>query len=823
MKFLKNPLILAIIYLFFSFAILFFFFIANYQLIRIKQKEVLLLELQITENQIISNFEEIKATLLTVESHLQISVNDNELLLYLQQIDQNSESMASIYFGKPDKTMINSSGFVPGPGFDLTTRVWYQMALASDSIVFTPAFINATESRVIVTAAKAIYNNDVLIGVLAIDIDIRTITGFVSEKQIGENGFAFLIDSNGSILAHPRLEANDISLTSISEYDPNMMNVNESNLILNYKIGGIVGVLAYDFIDDFDYVVGVFLPRTEFSSSLMILSIIFGSLVIILFLLAGILIYIYDKKISKPLNNLIEDIDSINLLNSSSYRLPEPDKDDYLNIRTAFNKIIDKTNLYLNERKVVEHQLLIENQRVRLLMESAVDIIFEIDMNQRYVSVFGRGVELFGLPTEEYIGKTILELFGTDYEVRKNAYDNALKGKASIFDWTYVYKGQKYYFETAISPIFDETMKIIGAVGISRDITEPMRKQKEIEYISIHDFLTGLYNRRYFVEVFAKKDDVINYPLGIMMIDLNGLKILNDAYGHVVGDRALVKVGEVLTSLANESDVVCRIGGDEFAIIFTHCSLNDLDQLKDLIQQRLGEILIENIPLSVAIGYEIKTDNSMNLEDLIKNAENHMYRNKVTEGRSVRNSAIKAILKTLTDKFEEEKTHSTRVSDLCKRMGEVLNLKTDDLKELEIAGLFHDIGKISIPDEILHKPSRLTKAEFDVIKTHTENGYHILRAADEYSNLAEYALSHHEHWNGLGYPRGLSGTDIPLFSRIICIVDAYEAMTSNRVYRKKMEDQEAVNEIIKYSGSQFDPDLARIFIEKVLGYPFVIS
>lgn len=818
-KHFNKPLFLATVFLLSSFTVLSIFFISNLQMIYNKQKDVLLRDLEISEHDIKSDFEEIEQVLLTLESHIKISYDTEDFLLFIQQIDQNSETMASIYLGKPDKTMINSSGFVPGPGFDLTTRSWYQMAIASDNIIFTPAFINATNDRVIVTAAKAVYSlNEELIGVIAADIDIRTITTIVAEKKIGENGFVFLIDKNGNLLAYPGLEQDTISLAPVGEIEPDLSNLPDSGLSLNFTINNQKGVMAYNVIDNIEYVIGVFMPRSEFSSSFIILSFIFSSLVIVLLIVSFVLLIIYEKRVKKPLTQLITDIESINLTEDSNPQIPEPIKDDYLNIRKSINKINDKTNRYLNERLVAEHQLLIENQRVKLLMESAADIIFEIDLEKRYVSIFGRGLDLIGKKPQDFIGKTVEEIFGEFAELRKNAYEKALNGSQIIYDWTYLNDESTLYFETSISPIYDENKNVIGAVGISRDITEPMQKQKEIEYINIHDFLTGLFNRRYFVEAFARADNDLNYPLGMMMIDLNGLKIFNDAYGHNTGDLALIEVAKVLKSVSKESDIVCRIGGDEFAIIMNNTTLTEIDTIKDLIKNKLSEILIENIPISVAIGYEIKADLETNLEKMIKNAENHMYRNKVTEGKSVRNSAIKAILKTLTDKFDEEKTHSNRVCELCRKMGDALNLKSDDLRELEVAGLFHDIGKISIPDEILHKPSKLTKEEFDVIKTHTENGYHILRAADEYSNLAEYALSHHEHWNGQGYPRGLEGTNIPLFSRIICIVDAFEAMTSDRVYRKKMDELAAVNEIIKYSGTQFDPNLAQIFVEKVLGY-----
>lgn len=211
----------------------------------------------------------------------------------------------------------------------------------------------------------------------------------------------------------------------------------------------------------------------------------------------------------------------------------------------------------------------------------------------------------------------------------------------------------------------------------------------------------------------TKLDKPAYYPIGMMMIDLNGLKIFNDAYGHHTGDRALKKVAQVLSALENKNTIAFRIGGDEFALLISKTSNEALESLKEKIKMELMSSSIENISLSIAIGYEIKTNADVPFEEIMKNAENQMYRNKVTEGKSNRNNAIKAIVKTLTDKFDEEKTHLERVSDLCKKMGMALNLRVDDLRELEMAGFFHDIGKISVPDEILRKPEKLTKEEFE--------------------------------------------------------------------------------------------------------------
>jgi diguanylate cyclase (GGDEF)-like protein/PAS domain S-box-containing protein len=376
---------------------------------------------------------------------------------------------------------------------------------------------------------------------------------------------------------------------------------------------------------------------------------------------------------------------------------------------------------------------------------------------------------------------------------------------------------QLLWFSVNGVPIFDENNHIREIVISFTDISQEKIKQDEITYLSNHDYLTGLYNRRHFSESFLSLNKQEYYPLGIMMIDVNGLKIVNDAYGHNIGDVVLNSVSKILTKSSRKEDVVCRIGGDEFAIILPNIELVEIDQIKQTIKNNTKNNEVKNIALSLAIGYEIINNSSENdLNKILKLAENNMYKHKLTEGSSMRNNAIKAILRTLTDKYQEERIHSNKVSQLCKKMGQVLKLKEDEINELEQAGMYHDIGKISIPDAILNKPGRLTNEEFDVIKTHPEISYQILRAADEYSDLAIHALHHHERWDGKGYPSGQKGLEIPMFSRIICIIDAYEAMTAVRVYKDKMSQEEAIEEIIRCSGTQFDEHLAKIFVEKVL-------
>ncbi len=813
MKFIKNPYFLISLFFVIFFASYAFLFNYSSNAIEDKQEQVMLLERENVQNQITHSFHDIEVIIEGIDSYLATNPTDAELLEYFIAIDQENDHMASLYYGRPDKTMVNSTGFVPGPSFDLTTRIWYQMAIASNEIIYTPAFLNATQDRIIVTMAYAVKDGDTVIGVIASDIDIRTIINFVSERAIGETGYAFLMDTNKNLLAYPEIDVNHIDLIPVSEFSSEFGNLTGSGFNSSFLIEEEHGALAYTTVANGYYLLGIFLPEAEFTANMLLLANVFLLITILIATLAGTLVFLYYKHINRPVVRLHEDIKKINLVENEEYRLDENRGVGYLDIRQALNLMLETSDFYFKQKKLSQHKLMLENQRVKLLMESAADIIFEVDLDKRFVSVFGKGLQTIGMNPEHFIGKTVIEVFGEAGKDRDLAYSRALEGMNQLYDWQYEKNASIIYFESSVSPIRDENNQVIGAVGITRDITEPMLKQKEIEYLNIHDFLTGLYNRRFFVEEFAQLDHAGHYPLGIMMIDLNGLKILNDAYGHDIGDIALQKVANALIEVVTKHEIVSRIGGDEFTILFENTTPDAMQAIKEAINLKLTEIIVENIPISVAIGYEIKYDESTNVEETIKAAENFMYRNKVTEGKSIRNNAIKAILKTLTDKYSEEKIHSKRVSIICKHIGERMHIKSDDLKELEMAGLYHDIGKISIPDVILYKPGKLTPDEYDIIKSHTENGYNILRAADEYSNLAEYALSHHERWDGLGYPRGLKGTDIPLFSRIIGVADSYEAMTSDRVYRKRLSKEEAVQEIIRCAGTQFDPEIAAIFLE----------
>lgn len=814
---LKKPILLVISLMIAFLAILTIIFISLGNTISEDQTKDLILNRDLAVATVEQKFNEIETIILSVDTYITTQSDRSGLLDYLESIDDQYQLISSIYFGMPDKTMINSSGFVPTPPFDLTQRTWYQSALTTDNVIFTEAYINATDDRVIITGAYAVYDGDTLLGVIGVDIDIRSVTSFINDITDNAGGFGFLFDKNNNVIAHPEQNMNVI-LESIEVYSIPISSFTEQIGITDeIAIDDVKGVVAYDTIANTNFTLGLFKTSSQLHQeqnffrfiSLVILALLFG--------VGSVIVFVYKYFISKPLNNLILDIKKIETKDSYNYRFPANKKVGFRDARHALNDLLDMTVAYQKQAQQSLEELSYSNQKYNLLLESASDIVFLVDKDMKYLEIFGKGLTLLNRKEKDFIGKTYAEVFTKNASSeRDQKYQLAFSGKKTIYTWKYDEDNQHIVFETAISPLYDTDNNIIGAVGVSRDITEQQLRYDRVLYISTHDSLTNLYNRRYYIEQLELMDMEHQYPFAVLNCDVNGLKIINDAYGHATGDIALIKTAEILSKHCPKEAIVSRVSGDEFTVILPNSDHDKTQKVVDKLLQNFSRIHISNINLSVAIGFFIKEDDSIDTDEVRKLAENDMFRHKISERKSVKNKAISAILKTLTEKYNAEKIHSDRVSEISYSIGKALKLSTGELKDLGTAALFHDIGKISIPDAIINKPGKLTDDEYEIIKTHTDIGYEILHAADEYSDLAIYASSHHERIDGKGYPKGLKGDEIPFFSRIIAIADSYEAMTSDRPYRKKLSQEYAISELRKYAGTQFDYDLTKLFVEEVL-------
>lgn len=377
--------------------------------------------------------------------------------------------------------------------------------------------------------------------------------------------------------------------------------------------------------------------------------------------------------------------------------------------------------------------------------------------------------------------------------------------------------GDVYLLEDSASPIRNAQDEMMGVVLVFRDATQKQKQKNLIEYLSFHDVLTELYNRRFFEEEMKRLDTPRNFPLSIIMGDLNGLKLVNDAFGHYEGDKLLKQTADLFREYLRAEDIAARWGGDEFAILMPQTTSDNAEKIVQRITKAAKETNRDKGILSIAFGWATKTKDTEDLEEVFKTAEEYMYKNKISENQGVRGLTIKTIINTLFEKSPREEQHSQRVKELSIKIAKGLNFSQHAVEEISTMALLHDIGKITISTKILEKPGKLTATEFNEIKKHPATGYRMLSTTNEFSGIAEGILSHHERWDGEGYPNGIKGEEIPIESRIIAIADAYDAMTSSRPYREKgLSLEKARQELIDGAGKQFDPVIIQLIIKENL-------
>lgn len=367
-------------------------------------------------------------------------------------------------------------------------------------------------------------------------------------------------------------------------------------------------------------------------------------------------------------------------------------------------------------------------------------------------------------------------------------------------------------------PVFDEQHnKILYLEGIIIDITKQKEKENEIRYLSEHDYLTDLLNRRVFEDYKNSISSADEYPVSVIVADIDGLKLINDTLGHSSGDELIKRASMMLAMHKRQEDMLFRTGGDEFCLILPKTDAVEVECIMTEIMHKCSD---ENynqrhctdfIELSLGHATAISAKNS--ISNIILQAEDYMYRRKLIKNGSAHGRGVEQMKGMMFERSQETEEHSGRLTSITKAMGVYLNLNNSELDDLELFSTLHDIGKVGIPDSILLKKGKLTDDEFLIISRHSSIGYRIANASQDFKHIAEYILHHHERWDGSGYPQGLKGEKIPLLSRILAVADTYDAITENRVYRKARNKQFALQEIQNNSGTQFDPRIVEVFLE----------
>jgi diguanylate cyclase (GGDEF)-like protein/PAS domain S-box-containing protein len=467
-------------------------------------------------------------------------------------------------------------------------------------------------------------------------------------------------------------------------------------------------------------------------------------------------------------------------------------------------------------------------KKFRELSELLPEMVFEAGLNGNINYVNKIGLKLFGydkkdldkgLNISEVIEKSDLKKLKDDMEYLISGRNNgsmqykALKKNGNVLD-----------IEVRSNLITDQKGKPSGIRGTIVDITERIESEEKIKHLSFHDYLTGIYNRAFFEEELKRLDTDRQFPLSIIIGDVNGLKIANDAFGHKRGDELLYKIATILTKSFRKEDIVARWGGDEYSVILPKTNLKKAFKILDRVKANLKKESTKTLPLSISFGLATKNNKSQNIVDIVKEAEDKMYRHKLIEGQSTHSAIISSLEKALEERDYETEEHVKRMKKMATAIGKRMGLPEERIDELTLLAALHDIGKISIADSIILKPRSLNEEEWKAVKKHPQVGYRIAGSSSDLVPIAKGILYHHERWDGKGYPKGIKGDSIPLISRIIAIVDSFDAMTNDRPYRKAMSREDAVEEIRNCAGTQFDPELAGIFIDIVKkGFKYAVA
>ena len=464
------------------------------------------------------------------------------------------------------------------------------------------------------------------------------------------------------------------------------------------------------------------------------------------------------------------------------------------------------------------------------ITENANDIIFRMSLpDGRYEYMSPACLPVTGYTPQEFYNSPFLikDIIHPDFtNFLQDRLSQLLDGKVEHeSEYKIIHKsGHERWMNQRSILIKDSEGNPVAIEGIVRDITKMKRMEESLRQLSLHDRLTGLYNRAFFEEEMKRFKAERHLPIGIIICDVDGLKIINDSLGHATGDIILKSSADILRDCFRQSDIVARIGGDEFAVLIPNCTEDMIQECLDRIFQKTTAHNEENpnLSLSISTGYTIQESTPFEPNELFKQADDNMYKEKLQKTYSSRSATVQALIKTMEARDFVTEGHANRLQEHARRLGKLMGIPNNRLNNLYLLARFHDLGKVAIPDRILFKSDPLTPDEFEQIKTHCEIGRRIAQSTSDLAPIADLILKHHEWWNGRGYPFGIQGEAIPLECRILAIVDAYDAMTSQRPYRQNMSHQKALEELRKCAGTQFDPVLVEKFIW-VLGGSSVVE
>lgn len=469
----------------------------------------------------------------------------------------------------------------------------------------------------------------------------------------------------------------------------------------------------------------------------------------------------------------------------------------------------DVTQWVLSEEKIEE----LEDRFLTVFKHSPLGMI---QYNQFGVIVLcnDKFLKILDVKNQDIIGMNVLDFLDKRLEM---TFELSQDGTAKRVRGNIInpFKKEKTPVSADFMPLFHKEKEINGGIIVIEDLSLMIKKEKNLEKLLKTDSLTQVYNRSHFDTTIdhIKKTDL---PLGFILCDINGQRIINNSFGFDQGDQIISYVASRIKKVVGHRGIVCRIGGDEFGIIFKNTNHEFLESMIHHFKKQFTLLNPFGYEIKTSYGYALHETLDVSFTKTFTEAEKMMFAQKIYDGSSMTQATVDVMMATLFEKSPREMNHSKRVSSMSWHIAKKLNISSSFEEKVRISGLLHDIGKINIDDDILNKKSELTEEEWVIMKKHPETGYQILSAVSEYDDIAKIVLFHHERYDGRGYPNGLYRDEIPIESRIIAVADAFDAMIRDRTYRKTFTTEEAISVLQKEKGHQFDPKIVDIFLKQVL-------
>lgn len=482
----------------------------------------------------------------------------------------------------------------------------------------------------------------------------------------------------------------------------------------------------------------------------------------------------------------------------------------------------------ISERRRAEKALANEKEWLAVTLESIAEGVITTDVSGRVLTLNQVAADMLGWSQENAVGKQLSDLFNkveNMYVLKENQDESIdmIKGySVELYDnmVCIIRDGIRRIFSTSAAPIREKDGNDMGLVMVLSDITEKKKIEEKIQFLSYNDKLTGLYNRTFIDSILSDLDREEHLPVSLIMGDINGLKLTNDVFGHQEGDKLLTNVAGILKRSCRDSDIVARWGGDEFLVVLPRTGNEVAVKVCERIRKACREAGTDPITMSIALGTASRVNMHQDITEVFLQAEEQMYSNKLNESRIVRGEIIAGLEKTLCERSCENEEHNYRMKELAMKMSQLLKFEKAETEEMVLLASLHDIGNVAIGPEILNKVEPLDADDWDKIKKHPEIGYRMAQSIPELRSIAESILAHHEYWDGRGYPQGLCAETIPMKARVISVIDAYDVMTHDCIYKKAVSHEQALEELRRCRGAQFDPVIVDIFIDMIGGTLF---